>query len=218
MSENTIIDGREVPWIDTRLPKEIMDHLWDCINHSPQEKPTFPNRGAAIQKRLAGNISKSIYIQDKNNLFYNNILKEMIEIAFYKDWKNYYERVVAKIKPPPIFAIETLWVNYQKQYDFNPSHNHSGLISFVVFMKIPTHWKEQHALPRSAKSNSPRASDFQFQVGQADGSVSSHSIILSPEDEGRMLFFPAWLTHQVYPFYETEEKRITISGNIFIQN
>jgi hypothetical protein len=29
-----------------------------------------------------------------------------------------------------------------------------------------------------------------------------------------MLFFPAWLLHQVYPFYGTEEERITISGNI----
>ena len=37
---------------------------------------------------------------------------------------------------------------------------------------------------------------------------------LSSEDEGRMLFFPASLQHQVYPFYGTEEERITISGNI----
>ena len=39
-------------------------------------------------------------------------------------------------------------------------------------------------------------------------------IPLSLEDEGRMLFFPAWLQHQVFPFYECEEERITISGNI----
>jgi hypothetical protein len=37
---------------------------------------------------------------------------------------------------------------------------------------------------------------------------------LSPEDEGRILFFPATLQHQVYPFYGTEEERVTISGNI----
>ena len=38
--------------------------------------------------------------------------------------------------------------------------------------------------------------------------------MLSPEDEGRILFFPATLQHQVYPFYECEEERVTISGNI----
>ena len=37
---------------------------------------------------------------------------------------------------------------------------------------------------------------------------------MSPEDEGRMLFFPATLQHMVFPFYECEEERVTISGNI----
>ena len=31
---------------------------------------------------------------------------------------------------------------------------------------------------------------------------------------GQMLLFPAWLNHQVFPFYGTEEERVTISGNI----
>ena len=31
---------------------------------------------------------------------------------------------------------------------------------------------------------------------------------------GRMIIFPAGLNHQVYPFYECDEKRISISGNI----
>jgi len=44
--------------------------------------------------------------------------------------------------------------------------------------------------------------------------VAAIQIPLCPEDEGRMLFFPAWLKHQVFPFYECEEERITISGNI----
>ena len=81
-------------------------------------------------------------------------------------------------------------------------------------MKIPTHWKEQHALPISANSAVPSASDFMFIVGRGHGPCQTEPIPLSPEDEGRMLFFPAWLKHQVYPFYECEEERITISGNI----
>ena len=108
----------------------------------------------------------------------------------------------------------SLWVNYQRQYEFNPIHDHSGLYSFVIFMKIPTHWKEQIALPISVNSNAPLASHFQFILGKENGEVMTFPIALSPEDEGRMLFFPAWLRHMVYPFYECEEERITISGNI----
>ena len=33
-----------------------------------------------------------------------------------------------------------------------------------------------------------------------------------------MLFFPSWLVHQVFPFYGTEEDRITISGNIDVSS
>jgi hypothetical protein len=40
---------------------------------------------------------------------------------------------------------------------------------------------------------------------------------LNPEDEGRVLFFPSDLNHQVYPFYGTDEERITVSGNIFMK-
>ena len=37
---------------------------------------------------------------------------------------------------------------------------------------------------------------------------------MSPEDEGTMLFFPSQLDHQVYPFYDCDEERISVSGNI----
>ena len=195
-----------MPWLDLRLTKETMDHLWDCINN-----PTNPQ-----DKDMVETTSKSKYIQDKNDWLYENVLKEMSEYMFYKDWNNWFEVNVANSKPPTKFYLKELWVNYQKQHEFNPSHIHSGGYgySFVIFIKIPTHWKEQHALPLSANSNIPAASDFQFIMGQGHGPASNYNIPLSPEDEGRILFFPAWLMHQVYPFYGTEEERITISGNI----
>ena len=43
-----------------------------------------------------------------------------------------------------------------------------------------------------------------------------HSYGLSKGDEGNMLFFPSELHHQVYPFYNCDKTRISISGNIFL--
>ena len=127
---------------------------------------------------------------------------------------NYRKYHIVKKEPQPKFEMNTFWVNYQKQHEFNPPHSHRGLYSFVIFMKIPTHWKEQHALSFSAHSNLPSASNFQFILDGGNGRIELIQIPLSPEDEGRMVFFPAWLLHQVFPFYGTEEERITISGNI----
>jgi len=200
-------DTSTPPWLDLRLTKEAMDHLWDDIN----------GKQGDAKKNLAGNISKSEYIKDKDNWLYENVMKECIEYMYYKDWTNYYNVHVTKSLPPPVFKLEELWVNYQKQHEFNPPHNHTGFFSFVVFMKIPTHWKEQHALPISANSNTPQASNFQFLLGHPTGSgyVYPQNFWLSPEDEGRMLFFPAFMMHQVFPFYGTEKERITVSGNIY---
>ena len=196
-------------WFDTRLTEEEMNFLWEAISEENKEDHSV---------HLAGNISKSELIVDKDNWFYKTVLKRPTERMFYDDWNNYREYHIVKEEPPPEFEMNRFWVNYQKQREFNPLHGHDGLYSFVVFMKIPTHWKEQHALPTSANSNTPVASDFAFVWPEAPMQVSHQNFPLSPEDEGRMLFFPAWLYHLVYPFYGTEEERITISGNILLHD
>jgi hypothetical protein len=201
------------PWWDIKFSKEVINHLWDIVDLQQGPNP----RG--VQSSLAGNISKSSYLQDKENWFYKNVLKEMSEAYYCKHWDNYYDIIVSKSKPMPKFQLNQLWANFQKQHEFNPPHNHAGSYSFVIFMKIPTHWKEQHALPICKTSTAPSASNFQFiQALPGNPVVDLCDIPLSPEDEGRMLFFPAWLTHQVFPFYGTEEERITLSGNIIIQS
>ena len=201
----TVLDQSDItddmPWMDIRLSPETMNYLWDIINQRKHDE--IVNRG------LAGNISKSNYVQDKDNWFYESVLKQYSEHMFYKQGSSYYDIHVTKTKSLPVFRLESMWVNYQKQHEFNPPHVHDGFYSFVIFMKIPTHWKEQHALPFSVNSSTPCASDFQFLSG-----VPIPNIVLSPEDEGRMLFFHASLPHQVFPFYGTEEERVTLSGNI----
>ena len=198
------------PWIDTRLSQKAMDFLWQIISEENKEDAS---------KTLAGNISKSEYIEDKDNWFYKTVLKKLTERMFYRDWDNFskYHIEIEEGVSLPEFKLTSLWVNYMKQHEFNPLHGHGGLYSFVVFMKIPTHWKEQHALPLSVNSNTPSASDFVFVWSEKDSTMCVNTnFLLSPEDEGKMLFFPAWLRHQVYPFYGTEEERVTISGNIVL--
>ena len=81
-------------------------------------------------------------------------------------------------------------------------------------MKIPTVWKEQCEIPFVKESNSPKASAFEFVYTDIMGTISQYTYCLDPSFEGIMLFFPAEMMHMVYPFYNCEEERITISGNI----
>ncbi len=195
------------PWLEINLSEVVMNHLWDILNHPQSDE---------INCTLAGNISESKYLKDKDNFLYENVLKQCAETLYFKDWNNYNNVHIAKSTPPPKFWLKSLWSNIQKQHEFNPPHDHDGIYSFAIFMKIPTYSEDQHALPFSSKSNYPCASDFQFLLGKGHG-ILPIAIPLSPEDEGRMLFFPAGLYHQVLPFYECEEERITIAGNIIGQ-
>ena len=206
-----------VPHLDCRLTEEAINYLWNSINEFPKIDTKLP----IGQSRFSPEITK---IQDKDNWFYENVLKECAETLHYRDWQNHYNTHIAKIVPPPKFLLSMLWVNRQKQHEFTAPHIHNRGIgfSFVVFMKIPTHWKEQHSpkemievLDRFGESDitHPQASDFLFLLSQGQF-VKTVPIPLSPDDEGRMLFFPAWINHQVLPYYGTEEERITVSGNV----
>jgi hypothetical protein len=200
-----------IPWIDIRLTEEELEFLKSIFSSITKEQ--------ARQMRDthgAGNVARCDLI-DKDNWFYENVLKDLTEKLFYDKWENYRKYVVPqdKNKPLPEFHLQSLWANFQRQHDHVPLHNHGGLYSFVVYIKIPTHWKTQHIRPEGAVPLGSAASDFSMVwAGNRNQPCKTHNVLLSSKDEGRMLFWPAWLQHLVYPFYDCEEERITISGNI----
>tara|TARA_R110000744_G_C19180551_1_gene542685 strand:+ start:61 stop:816 length:756 start_codon:yes stop_codon:yes gene_type:complete len=201
-------------WIDTKLKQEEMNFLNEAIIFEEQR-----NNNEDWKENAAGNISRCNLI-DKDNWFYETVLKQLTERMFYRDWDAYYKYHVEKEEPLPKFKLGELWVNYQKKHEYAALHNHECLYSFVIFVKIPTHYEEQHVPPKKLKSHlsiQSFSSSFQF-VWSKVGKCERRTFQLSPDYEGRMLFFPAWLLHQVYPFYECEEERITISGNVVVKD
>jgi len=194
-----------VGWLEIELSRFVMVRLQDYIE-TAKKNPVSHN------DQLAGNISKSLTLEDKDNWFFQTILIPLIS-KYTEEYPTYMSGISVLTEDAP-FCLRTLWVNFQKENEFNPLHDHGGVFSFVVWVKIPTDWKEQHALPISANSNLPKASDFEFQYTTMLGNSAHHSYFLDKTSEGRMLFFPAKLIHNVYPFYNCDEERVSISGNI----
>ena len=110
-------------WLDVRLKKEAMDYLWDTINN-PSVQPTD------ARTVLAGNISKSYWVDTlKDNWFYENVLDSCVKTLYFRNWTNHYNVYIAQIQKMPEFKLKEFWVNFQKQYEFNPVHNHAGIFS-----------------------------------------------------------------------------------------
>tara|TARA_B100001175_G_scaffold303322_1_gene298207 strand:- start:76 stop:807 length:732 start_codon:yes stop_codon:yes gene_type:complete len=190
------------------LGDTAVQYLWKQIEKAKVEKE---NAG----EYLAGNIKQSLYLQDEDNYFWENHLKEYCEkyVSDYShavSFRNTFSNVYAGK-----LVMQEFWVNFSRQTEFNPLHNHGGALSFVIWMQIPTRSKEQHNLPISKNTTSPASSDFMFTYTDILGTTQPMTWNMDPEIEGMMVVFPSTMPHQVYPFFNNEEERISISGNIY---
>ena len=184
-------------WLKVKLSQPTMDKLWTYTKKATQD----------YRRNLAGNISKEFKMIDENNWFFNNVLQDLIA-TYQKDFSNCAGTFLTHDHR---YILNQWWINYQKQNEFNPIHDHSGVYSFVIWMQIPYDAKKQRDLPFVKSSNSPRASAFEFTYLDILGHLCHSAYDAS---EGYMLFFPSKLKHQVYPFYTSNKDRISISGNI----
>ena len=188
-------------WLEKKLSEKELDYLWRCID----------NRKESWKHNLAGQIHESNTLVDRGDWFWINTLKPLCK-EYYQEFRNLGSNIPVNQNHP--YILNSFWVNYQKQGEFNPLHDHDGVYSFVVWMKIPTKHFEQNKNPISLKSNTHVISAFQFQYTDILGKMQPYDYGMNPEMEGTILFFPSQLRHCVYPFYNCDEDRISISGNV----
>ena len=197
----TVVKPNVLGWIEKKLSDKEMEYLWNCID----------SRKKSFKRSLAGQIHESNTLTDKSDWFWINTLKPLC-IKYYEEFGNLGSDTPVNQKHP--YYLNSFWVNYQKQTEFNPLHDHGGVYSFVIWMKIPTRHFDQNKNPIALRSNGPKISTFEFRYLNILGQNSCDTYEMNPEMEGTMLFFPAKLMHCVYPFYNCDEDRISISGNI----
>jgi len=195
--------------VEAKLPEDVTKDIWKAIKKARKNPDNMKNE-------LAGNISSSIRLDAESPQlaeFLNTIIPEFINShieSYGAPWR-------AVMKEGEGFNLESLWVNFQKKHEFNPPHDHSGVFSFVIWMQIPTSYEEQKKLPVCAESNADNhISNFAFSYTNTLGKVSTFAYNMEKEAEGYMVMFPSQMLHQVFPFYENDGERISISGNVNI--
>ena len=187
--------------IQSKLNKEAMNKLNLYIKNKKQN----------MSKVLAGNINDSFSIEDKDNWFFKNVLLRLLNEYGEENLNVIVPNILTK---NCVYVLDSFWVNFQNKYEFNPTHSHLGVFSFVVWVKIPSSYKKEKELDFIKESNSPCSNTFEFLYTNILGQVCSERFYLEPKDEGTILLFPATLLHQVYPFYLSNKQRISVSGNI----
>jgi hypothetical protein len=116
----------------------------------------------------------------------------------------------------PNLKLNSAWVNFQQKGEFNPLHNHTGLYSFVLWYKIPYYLNIEEMAGPGRKSKNQLSGKFQFHYTNILGNITGAALPIDKQWEGQILLFPSLLSHSVYPFYSSNDYRISIAGNLFL--
>tara|TARA_R110002124_G_scaffold214886_1_gene380849 strand:+ start:30 stop:656 length:627 start_codon:yes stop_codon:yes gene_type:complete len=185
-------------FLDIKLPKLLFNSLKkECkiaLNSNKEMKSGLSGKGVATHR----------YVENKKNLNeLNSLLIELITV-YRQNFKLDPSKTKALTNNLP-FKIDRPWINYQKKYEFIPQHTHDGVFSYTIWIDLPD-------------NEGDYASTFEFTYSDIQGIHRSNTVKLNKKDNGRMLFFPSTIVHQVYPFYNSNKKRISISGNILFNS
>ena len=197
-------------FVQCDVPVDIMDLTKKEINK--MISLNFDN-SIPYNKNLAGAIEHEYTLQDvvpELNRFFNLVIPEYWKLQGKPDRAKELYRITKTNN-----TSSDVWANLQKKYELNPIHAHGGVLSFVYWVNIPYDIKEEQNRP-SSRGNTLTNPVFSFVFPSIDDkrSIDSYHIHVDKSYEGQMIIFPAWLHHEVTPFYTSDDYRISVAGNL----
>jgi len=206
---NVVIDRLD-PFTFKMIQNEIQE--FQSLLLSSQSKKSHDQVFALAQRNIEE--LQCFQLPKTKTLIQNKVL-ELIQIHERK--YQCFDRIfnfMANFENAPIYEFERIWINGQRQGEFIPLHQHSGIYSFVVWMQIPYLIGEQTTNDLNRYLHKDRTAMFEFVHVDSFGKLQNTKLPVDKTWEGKIAVFPAELNHQVYPFYNTDELRISISGNV----
>jgi hypothetical protein len=163
--------------------------------------------------QLVGNIRKE-FVLTKSKEYINRLLEPYIW-EFDREFK--YLSSIAVLNKDCLLTLDSVWVNFQEKHEFNPTHSHSGILSFVIWINIPYLIQDEIENSPGSESQNPLAGHFTFHYTNSLGKICHQHIKADQTMENHFFLFPAELNHSVSPFYTTDKYRISVSGNFKFQ-
>jgi len=185
--------------------KKVPDNIFNDLKLAANDKSIEHNAN------LAGNIEQEFLLDQHIPILEQYLLDQIGNDSMLMHYMN---RDFNCNTEDRLLGLTRLWVNFQKKHEFNPIHSHDGVFSFIIFLQVPYTREEQKNISPGRKGRFECAGFVEFIHSGLLGNIETVKYPVDKTWEQRMLIFPAKLTHCVYPFYGTDEYRITMSGNI----
>ena len=204
---------KNLGFITHKFTDAELDPIWDEVENI-SERLEISNEGS-YHNRLAGHIKHEYELTEckeySEKLIFPYIEKYNEEFNYFKNF-NF-------LTSNSLLCLDTYWVNFQKKNEYNPVHTHSGLMSFVIWLQIPYHISAEDSYqdinnPQEVEKRNGR---FAFLYTNSLGEIQAHNIPVDRTYNGTIAIFPSKMSHAVYPFFTSDDYRVTISGNFKIK-
>ncbi len=141
------------------------------------------------------------------------------EFATFRGW---IEKATLQMASLPFKEPMTLeyrayaWANVNRHGNYKTVHNHGEDHWATVYYVDCGKPEERRAMNGRFEVRDPRAAASAASDGKYPGFTFGKAFAINPEP-GMLLVFPAWLDHQVHPFFG-EGERISIAANFRVLN
>ena len=181
--------------LDVTLEKNVLDHLHHLV-----------------EKYEPDDAKQQWMLIDDDNRFQKEVLNPIIQ-EYVTDYG-----FPEKLKTTHIhdLTFQKFWANYTGKGEYQALHNHDAIWSFVIWLKLPAVANDEQSVKEAMH---PDAGDFILTYSDIIGRTRKVNWKLEKKyNEGHMLLFPSDLYHAVYPHFQTDEKRLSLAGDIVINS
>ena len=181
--------------LDVTLDKNVLDHLHHLV-----------------EKYEPDDAKQQWMLIDDDNRFQKEVLNPIIQ-EYVADYG-----FPEKLKTTHIhdLTFQKFWANYTGKGEYQALHNHDAIWSFVIWLKLPAVANVEQSVKDAMH---PDAGDFILTYSDIIGRTRKVNWKLEKQyNEGHMVLFPSDLYHAVYPHFQTDEKRLSLAGDIVINS
>ena len=203
MSEKILIFRPFGPSIvKAKMPTEVMDSLNKYIDTTIKDEEK--SKELDYGHKLAGNVNQEFRISQEH--------------AKTSGWLNFLGNIAQGYVKQSIgqkitkFNIIETWVVRQFSNEYNPTHWHSGHLSGVGYLKVPSSYGETKQKSKTVNLNG------NLQLIHGSQQFLSKSLWNIKPELGDFYMFPNYLMHSVFPFTGTDQERRSISFNAVVDD
>jgi hypothetical protein len=185
-------------YVITEFSVEDIQPILDDIAQIDSSTPT-------IDHSHVGNIVHEYRLRDASLDCLGELLGPLVN-AYAKD--NHYT-----VQNRPI-GLTNAWVNLQQSGEYFSAHTHKGVFSFALWITVPFTQADEVEWRESRGKSGRESANFTFHYTDALGRITPYCIPVDSSYERTCIVFPGEMMHSVTPYFSTDERRITVSGNI----